>query len=259
MRHGDGKAVVSFRYGTATTLTADTTTPLFGHPVTLTATVTPANPAAAPTGSVTFFDGTRPLATVPLTDGRASFGTGALRPGPHALTASYGGDAADVASTTEAPADVTVGFSGPCVTANRSGPLTVGADQAVCLSAGARQSGPVTARPGGALAVLDAEITGPVSVDGARALTVCRSRLTGPLAVRDSTGQVLLGSDDDGGADASACGGNRITGPVSLDANAGGVAFQGNQVTGPLRCEGNAPAPRLTDNTVTGPRSGQCR
>ncbi|MGW7098157.1 hypothetical protein [Streptomyces sp. NPDC054838] len=55
------------------------------------------------------------------------------------------------------------------------------------------------------------------------------------------------------------CGGNRITGPVSLDANTGGGVFQGNQVTGPLRCEGNAPAPRQADNTVAGPRSGQCR
>lgn len=147
VRHGDGKAVVSFRYGTTTTLTADTATPLFGHSVTLTATVTPGNPAAAPTGSVTFSDGTKPLATIPLTGGRASFTTSGLRPGPHALIASYGGDAADAASTTAGPVDVTGGFSGPCLTSSRSGPLTVGADQAVCVSSGGRQSGPVTSGP----------------------------------------------------------------------------------------------------------------
>lgn len=259
VRHGDGKAVVSFRYGTATTLIADTGTPLFGHPVTLTATVTPANPAGGPTGSVTFSDGAKRLATVPLDGGRASFTTSGLQPGSHALTASYGGDAADEASTTADPAGVTVGFSAPCVTTARSGPLTVAAGQAVCLSSGARQNGPVTVRPGGALAVLDAEVTGPVSGDGALALTVCRSTLAGPLSVRGSTGPVLLGSDEDGPADAGTCAGNRFTGAVSVDANTGGVVIAGNRVTGPLRCEGNEPPPRQTQNTVMGPRSGQCR
>ncbi|MFI5830999.1 Ig-like domain repeat protein [Streptomyces sp. NPDC051578] len=255
----DGKAVVPFRYGTATTLIADTGTPLFGYPVTLTATVTPANPAGGPTGSGTFSDGAKGLATVPLAGGRASFTTSGLQPGAHALTASYAGDAADEASTTADPAGITVGFSGPCVTTARSGPLTVAAGQAVCLSSGARQDGPVTVRPGGALAVLDAEVTGPVSGDGALALTVCRSTLAGPLSVRGSTGPVLLGSDEDGPADAGTCAGNRFTGAVSVDANIGGVVIVGNRVTGPLRCEGNEPPPRQTQNTVMEPRSGQCR
>lgn len=81
--------------------------------------------------------------------------------------------------------------------------------------------------------------------------------------MRGSTGRVLLGAYEDGGenggGDTGACGGNRITGPVNLDANTGGVVLVANQVTGPLRCEGNAPAPHQADDTVAGPRSGQCR
>ncbi|PBC70202.1 hypothetical protein BX265_7598 [Streptomyces sp. TLI_235] len=35
VNHGNGRAVVSFRYGTTTALTADARTPLFGHAVTI--------------------------------------------------------------------------------------------------------------------------------------------------------------------------------------------------------------------------------
>ncbi|MDJ0386270.1 Ig-like domain-containing protein [Streptomyces sp. G-G2] len=91
--HGAGRAVVPFRYGTTTTLTADTTTPLFGHAVALTATVAPAGPApTGPGGTVTFSDGPTELATVPVEDGRARAATGVLQPGRHRITAAYSGD-----------------------------------------------------------------------------------------------------------------------------------------------------------------------
>ncbi|MGW6709257.1 Ig-like domain-containing protein [Streptomyces sp. NPDC054956] len=259
VRHGNGKAVLSFRYGTSTTLTADTTTPLFGHSVALTATVDSANPAAGtPAGSVTFTDGTTPLATVPLDAGRARFTTSALRPGTHRISASYTPDADHTGSVTDQPADITVGFSRPCITTASRGPLTVGAGQSVCIASGGSQSGPVTVRPGGALSVSNGQITGPVSADGALAVSVCGSTVTGPLSVRGTGGSVLIGSDPAAGPGAADCQGNALTGPVSLEANTGGVEFSADRVVGPLRCEANEPAPHVSGTTVTGPRSGQC-
>ncbi|SOD83358.1 Ig-like domain-containing protein [Streptomyces sp. Ag109_G2-15] len=282
VNHGTGKAVVSFRYGTTVSLATDTSTPLFGHPVTLTATAAPANPAAGtPSGTVTFSDGTTPLATVPLEAGRARFTTGGLRPGAHALTATYSGDESFTPSATDGPTDLTVGFSRPCITTAHHGALTVPADQAICIGPGGSQDGKVTVQTGGSLAVSDARITGAVTADGALALAVCRSTLTGPLTVRHSTGYVRIGGD------ATTCAGNVIRGPLTLDANTGGIGaggntvtgavsitgnsgsgplpdegtptFEDNQVNGPLSCDGNEPALNQSDNTVTGPRSGQCR
>ncbi|MFE2407515.1 Ig-like domain-containing protein [Kitasatospora sp. NPDC059408] len=255
VNHGGGRAVVSYRYDTATAVSADTATPLFGHPVTVTASVAAADPATpTPTGTVTFSDGTVPLATVPLTDGRASFTTAAFQPGSHPVTATYGGDPGHAPSSAPA-ADVTVGFSTPCLTAAHHGPLTVASGDALCLAAGATQDGPVTVRPGGALAVSGAEIHGKLSADGALALTICRSTLAGAVTVHGSSGLVRIGS----AVEADGCAGNEIHGRLTVDANTGGVEVSANTVTGPLGCEGNEPELRQADNTTTGPRTGQCR
>ncbi|MCX5208048.1 Ig-like domain-containing protein [Kitasatospora sp. NBC_00240] len=185
VNHGDGKAVVSFRYGTSVSLAASSATPLFGHSVTFTATVGAADPAAGtPGGTVTFSDGPTPLATVPLTGGRAVLTTGGLRPGAHAITATYGGEPAFAPSAAPEPAAVTVGFSRPCVTTAHLGPLTVDAGESLCIGPGGSQTGPLTVRSGGALSVSGAEITGPLSADGALAVAICAAKLTGPVTVR---------------------------------------------------------------------------
>ncbi|MER6997151.1 Ig-like domain-containing protein [Streptomyces sp. NPDC000410] len=284
VNRGNGKAIVSFRYGTSVTVAPDTAAPLFGHPVTFTATVASANPApGTPSGTVTFFDGTTRLATAPLDAGRAQFRTSGLRPGSHAITATYSGAPSHTPSGAAAPADVTVGFSAPCITTAHHEPLTVTAGQAICIGAGGSQSGPVTVRPGGSLAVSEADISGPLSADGALALTVCGSEFTGPLTVKKSTGYVRIGSDHE----ATACAGNTITGPLTVQDNTGGLqasantvagpvritdnsgsgllpedlvpAFQANRVTGSLHCDGNTPALHQTGTVVQGPRFGQCR
>ncbi|MET9618140.1 Ig-like domain-containing protein [Kitasatospora indigofera] len=283
--HGDGKAVVSFRYGTSLSLTAGSDAPLFGHSVSFTATVGAAGQAAGvPGGAVTFSDGPTVLATVPLTAGRAVLSTAGLRPGAHAITATYGGDPAFAPSAAPAPASVTVGFSRPCVTSAHLGPLTVAAGESLCIGPGGSQTGPLTVRPGGAVSVSGASVTGPVSADGALAVAICAASLTGPVTVRHSSGFVLIGSEQDGPA---GCDGNTFKGPLTVDANTGGVrvsantvtgpvritgnsggllpplpagpAFEGNRVTGPVTCEGNEPELQQVGNTVDGPRSGQCR
>lgn len=138
--------------GTSTTLTTDTTTVLFAQAVAVTATVADSeHPAVAPGGSVTFSEGSTLLATVTLDAGRARFTTSALRPGTHRISASYIPDADHTAGATGEPAEVTAGFSRPCVTTEHRGPLTVAAGESLCIASGGSQSGPVTVRPGGPL------------------------------------------------------------------------------------------------------------
>jgi uncharacterized protein (TIGR03437 family) len=80
-------------------LAAAPTAPIFGAPVTITTLVLGANGVAAPTGNVTFRDGSNTLATVPLNaSGQAvlvapSSSVPAFSAGAHAITATYNGDA----------------------------------------------------------------------------------------------------------------------------------------------------------------------
>ncbi len=75
---------------TATTITA-TDPPSFRHVnVTFTATVTASSPATGtPTGTVVFTDGPTTLASVPLTNGAASYTTNTLTLGNHRITATF--------------------------------------------------------------------------------------------------------------------------------------------------------------------------
>ncbi|HEV8434683.1 MAG TPA: Ig-like domain-containing protein, partial [Thermoanaerobaculia bacterium] len=70
------------------------------QPVTLAATVS--SVSGAPTGTVTFYDGSTPLQAVTLNNGRATYTTAALGVGVHSLTAQYGGDSAFSPSTSNA-------------------------------------------------------------------------------------------------------------------------------------------------------------
>ena len=80
---------------TTTTLTSSPNPSSFGQIVTLTATVSP----STATGSVTFKDASTPLGTGTLSNGIATLILSTLAVGGHSITAMYGGDADDVAST----------------------------------------------------------------------------------------------------------------------------------------------------------------
>ncbi len=161
-----------------------------------------------------------------------------------------------------------------CLTAPRSGPLTVTAGQSVCLGAGAIIAGPITVQSGGSLEIeggaivagpitvqsggsLEIEggatVTGPITSTGATAFRLCGSSVTGPLTVTGTTGLVLIGGD----ADTGPCAGNQLTGPTTLTGNTGGVEFNANRVTGALTISGNTGTVHVTDNTITGPSTIQ--
>ena len=87
--------------GTTTSLVSSSNPSGLSQAITFTATVSPVPPATgAPTGTVTFRDGTAVLGYAMLnSSGLATFTTTALAVGTHAVTANYDGDANFVAST----------------------------------------------------------------------------------------------------------------------------------------------------------------
>jgi parallel beta-helix repeat protein len=111
----DSNYAVKFVNGTLTIAAAGTTTSLASspnpstasQPVTLTATVASAT-SGTPSGSVTFMDGSTPIATVGLVSGSANF-TSALGVGSHTITAVYGGDTNFTGSTSAAVTQVVNG------------------------------------------------------------------------------------------------------------------------------------------------------
>ncbi len=113
----------------AGTLSASPNPAAFEAAYSLTATLATANGLAAPTGTVTFsVDGTV-VGTATLSGGIANFtvaahglGPGALLPGSHSLTASYGGDA-NYAATTNLSGSFTVSLAPTTVVLTPTTPL----------------------------------------------------------------------------------------------------------------------------------------
>ncbi|WP_207220062.1 Ig-like domain repeat protein, partial [Emticicia agri] len=87
---------------TTTTLTSNNNPASVGANVQLTATLTP----SAATGTVTFKEGSTILGTATLSGGIAKFNTSLLTVGTHSITAEYGGDGSNAASTSGAVSQV---------------------------------------------------------------------------------------------------------------------------------------------------------
>jgi sugar lactone lactonase YvrE len=92
---------------TQTLLSASTSGPGLGLPVTLTVQAT-STTSGVPTGSVTLADGSTTLSVVPLSAGTATFTTSSLALGAHNLCATYSGDSNFLPSSS-ATAELAVG------------------------------------------------------------------------------------------------------------------------------------------------------
>jgi hypothetical protein len=112
-------------------LSTSATTANPGDAVTFAATVTPASPGLpAPTGVVTFFDGTTVLGTGTVTAGVATYQTSSLLSGAHSIGAMYGGDptfaSGDAAPLTETVnTTYTVGLTVPPTSPTFGQPVTL--------------------------------------------------------------------------------------------------------------------------------------
>jgi hypothetical protein len=87
--------VVMAASATTLTLTSSANPAAYGRVVTLTATISP----LTGTGKVTFYDGAKVLGTQSIVTGGAVLATALMASGAHSITAFYGGDASNAAST----------------------------------------------------------------------------------------------------------------------------------------------------------------
>jgi hypothetical protein len=136
---------------TTTTLSAAPTSATAGTAINLTATVAEVGGSSVPTGTVTFKDGTTTLGSMTLNaTAIAVYTTSSLGVGGHSITAAYGGDAANSASTssaagvtvTAAPAPVvTIGAAPASITLGQSATLTWSATNATSCTASGAWSG----------------------------------------------------------------------------------------------------------------------
>jgi hypothetical protein len=96
-------AVIVTAIATNTTVVSSAATANLGVDITFTAKVTPATGTAAPTGTVTFSDGSTVLGPGALDgSGTATYNTASLASGTHMITAAYSGDAIYIGSTSSA-------------------------------------------------------------------------------------------------------------------------------------------------------------
>jgi hypothetical protein len=113
---GTQTGIVITPVATTTTLTITTNvagtppTASRGSPVVFSVTVVPTGPTTLPmpTGSVTFSDGSTPLAVVPLASGFASFETSTLAIGVYHITTTYTPASPSPYATSQATGDVTI-------------------------------------------------------------------------------------------------------------------------------------------------------
>ena len=92
---------------TTTALASSVNPSVFGQSVTFTATVTATSPGfGTPTGTVTFKNGSTTLGTGTLSGGVATFTTSTLSVATHSITAVYGADTNDLASTSTVTSQV---------------------------------------------------------------------------------------------------------------------------------------------------------
>ena len=131
-----------------TTLTASANPSTFGTSITLTATIG----GAAPSGTVTFKDGASVLGTGTIAAGVATLATSTLTTGSHTLTAVYGGDGNNVASTSAVVAQVVNQSVTTTTLASSANPSTFGQNVTLTATvAGQSPSGTVTFMEGAAM------------------------------------------------------------------------------------------------------------
>jgi len=152
---------------TNTTLRATPNPATIGQNVTLTATVSP----SSATGTVTFLDGATSIGSANLSAGTATIGISTLATGNHSLTASYGGDTNDAASTSAAVTE-SVGLA-PTNTTLRATPNPATVGQNVTLTATVTPSS-----ASGTVTFLDGSTTIGAAAVTAGAATLSTSTLT---------------------------------------------------------------------------------
>jgi fibronectin-binding autotransporter adhesin len=153
-----GASAVSFSLSntgeaTVTSLSSSVNPSVYGESVTLTATVTNASGGGAPTGTVTFMDGSTALGTVQLVRGNATYKTGGLPVGSNTITAVYNGNSTHAPSTSAVLTE-TVNQDGTATTVTSSrNPSTYG--ESLTFTAIVKAAAPGGGTPTGTVTFMD--------------------------------------------------------------------------------------------------------
>jgi hypothetical protein len=175
---------------TAVALSASTNPARTGAPVTFTATVIAVAPGAgAPTGTVTFFDGSTVLGTVTLdANGKATLTRGFATVGSHAITAVYSGDGTFDTSSQTITEQVVARRSSHTTLVASVNPVAVGQPVTFTVKASAASG---TGTPTGTITFLDGDV-----VLATVTLSRGKATLTRRFATRGSHAITAVSSGD---------------------------------------------------------------
>ena len=140
--------------GTTSAVVASVDPSVYGQNVVFTATVTPnASGFGAPTGTVTFLDGTTVLGSGTLSGGTTTFNTSSLSVGGHSITVQYSGDSNFTSSTSSALTQTVNQAGSSSVVVSGTNPSVYG--QSVTFTATVSASSPGAGTPTGTVSFLD--------------------------------------------------------------------------------------------------------
>jgi hypothetical protein len=164
---------------TTSTIITSAATAVVGQSVTFTAAITANSPGSGvPTGSVTFYDGASVLGTGILNaSGQATLSTGSLSPGGRSITASYGGDANYIASSSSALTETIDQAGTRTVVTSSASPAVFG--QTVTFTATVAAEAPGSGVATGTVTFMDGTTTlGTGTLNGSGQATLATSSLT---------------------------------------------------------------------------------
>ncbi|MDP3752142.1 MAG: Ig-like domain repeat protein [Polaromonas sp.] len=225
---------------TTTTVASSANPAAPGQSVTLTATVTGSNPS----GTVTFMDGATTLGTGTVNGGAATLSTSSLAVGSHSITAVYGGDTNNAASTSAALAQVVSQGATTTTVTSSANPAVPG--QAITLTANVTGN-----NPSGTVTFMDGATTlGTGSINSGTA-----SFSTNTLAAGSHSITAVYSGDANNAGSTSAALAQQVTLPTSTTtvSSSANPAAQGQALTLTATVIGSNPGGTVTfrDGAVT--------
>jgi hypothetical protein len=157
----------------------------------------------------------------------------------------------NVGHSAEASCATTVKYS-QVISGTTKGKLTITSGQGVEIAPGAKVSGVVKVKAGGAIDVEGATLSGGLSTSKATVVRICGASISGSTKVVGTKGPVTLG--EAGGE----CAASSFFGNVSVKSNTGGVTIEGtalveeNMFHGNLSVMSNSGGTTVRNNTVAG-------
>ena len=171
-------ATINVLQATTTTVATSVNPSVYGQSVTFTATVAAVAPGSgAPTGLVTFDDGTTVLGTGTLNGGVATFSTSSLSVATHSITAVYGGDGNFTTSTSSVLSQAVNQDSTSTALSSSVNPSVYG--QSVTFTATVTANAPGSGTPSGSVIFMDGTSTlGTGTLNASSAATFTTSALS---------------------------------------------------------------------------------